>query len=47
VNTRIATLPWMDSSPVTMMSTIDPLGGKDSPLLRMGKHPGYMSTKAC
>jgi hypothetical protein len=44
VNDGIATLLWMDSSPVTIMSTIHPLSGKDSLVLRMRKHPGNKST---
>ena len=36
----------MDSSPVTMMSTIHPLSGEDSLVLRMRKHPGNKSTNA-
>jgi len=34
----------MGSSPVTMMSTIHPLSGEDSLVLRMRKHPGNKST---
>jgi len=44
VNDGVATLLWMDSSPVTMMSTIHPLSGEDSLVLRMRKHPGNKST---
>jgi len=36
----------MDSSPVTMMSTIHPLSGEDSLVLRMRKHPSNKSTNA-
>jgi len=36
----------MDSSPVTMMSTIHPLSGEDSLVLRMRKYPGNKSTNA-
>ena len=36
----------MDCSPVTMMSTIHPLSGEDSLVLRMRKHPGDKSTNA-
>jgi len=36
----------MDSSTVTMMSTIHPLSGEDSLVLRMRKHPGNKSTNA-
>jgi hypothetical protein len=36
----------MDTSPITMMSTIHPLSGEDSLVLRMGKHPGNISTNA-
>jgi hypothetical protein len=46
VNDGVATLLWMDSSPVTMMSTIHPLSGEDSLVLRMRKHPGNKSTNA-
>jgi len=46
VNDGVATLLWMDSSPVTMMSTIHPLSGEDSLVLRMTKHPGNKSTNA-
>jgi len=46
VNHGVATLLWMDSSPVTMMSTIHPLSGEDSQVLRMRKHPGNKSTNA-
>ena len=45
-NYGVATLLWMDSSPVTMMSTIHPLSGEDSLVLRMRKHPGNKSTNA-
>jgi len=34
----------MDSSPVTMMSTIHPLSGEDSLVLRMRKHSGNKCT---
>jgi len=40
VNDGVATLLWMNSSPVTMMSTIHPLSGEDSLVLKMRKHPG-------
>jgi len=43
----ILTLPWMGSSPVTMISTIGPLSCENSLVLRMGKHSGYKSPKAC
>jgi len=33
----------MGSSPVTIMSTIHPLSGEDSLVLRMRKHPGNKS----
>jgi len=46
VNVGVATLLWMDSVPVTMMSTIRPLSGEDSLVLRMRKHPGNKSTSA-
>jgi len=46
VNDGVATLLWMDSSPVTMMSTIHPLSGEDSLVLRMRKHLGNKSTNA-
>jgi hypothetical protein len=46
VNDGVATLRWMDSSPVTMMSTIHPLSGEDSLVLRMRKHPVNKSTNA-
>jgi hypothetical protein len=46
VHDGVVTLLWMDSSPVKMMSTIHPLSGKDSLVLRMRKHPGYKSTNA-
>jgi len=46
VNDGAATLLWMDSSPVTMLSTIHPLSGEDSLVLRMRKHPGNKSTNA-
>jgi hypothetical protein len=36
----------MDSLPVTMMSTIYPLSGEDSLVLRMRKHPANKSTNA-
>jgi len=36
----------MDSSPVTVMSTIHPLSRENSLLLRMRKHPGNMNTNA-
>jgi len=36
----------MDSSPVIMMSTIHPLSGDDSLVLRMRKHPGNKITNA-
>jgi len=36
----------MDSSPVSMMSTIHPLSGEDSMVLRMRKHSGNKSTNA-
>jgi hypothetical protein len=36
----------MDSSPVTMMSTIHPLRGEDSLVLGMRKHPGNKSTNS-
>jgi len=45
-NDEVGTLLWMDSSPVTMMSTIHPLSGEDSLVLRMRKHPGNKSTNA-
>jgi len=45
-NDGVATLLWMDNSPVTMMSTIHPLSGEDSLVLRMRKHPGNKSTNA-
>jgi hypothetical protein len=44
VNDAVATLLWMDSSPVTMMSTIHPLSGEDSLVLRMRQHPDNKST---
>jgi len=47
VNDGVATLRWMDSLPVTMMSTIHPLSGEDSLVLRMRNHPGNKSTNAC
>jgi len=46
VNDGVTTLLWMDSSPVTMISTIHPLSGEDSLVLRMRKHPGNKSTNA-
>jgi hypothetical protein len=46
VNDGVATLLWMDSLPVTMMSPIHPLSGEDSLVLRMRKHPGNKSTNA-
>jgi hypothetical protein len=46
VNNVVATLLWMDSSTVTMMSTIHHLSGEDSLVLRMRKHPGNKSTNA-
>jgi len=36
----------MDSSPVTMVFTIHPLSGENSPVLRMRKHPDNKSTNA-
>jgi len=36
----------MDSSPVTMMSTIHPLSGENPLVLRMRKYPGNKSTNA-
>jgi len=36
----------MDSSAVTMMSTIHPLSGEHLLVLRMRKHPGNKSTNA-
>jgi len=36
----------MYCSPVTMMSTIHPVSGEDSLVLRMRKHPGNKSTNA-
>jgi hypothetical protein len=46
VNAAVATLLWMDSLPVTMMSTIHPPSGEDSLVLRMRKYPGNKSTNA-
>ena len=46
VNDWVATWLYMDSSPVTMMSTIHPVTGKDSLVLRMRKHPSNKSTNA-
>jgi len=46
VNDGVVTLLWMDSSPVTMMSTIHPLSDEDSLVLRMRKHPGNKSINA-
>jgi hypothetical protein len=46
VNIGIATLLRMDGSPVTMMSTIHPLSGEDSLVLRIRKHSGNKSTHA-
>jgi len=46
VNDGVVTLLLMDSSPVTMMSTIHPLSGEDSLVLRMRKHPSNKSTNA-
>jgi hypothetical protein len=46
VNDRVATLLLMESSPVTMMSTIHPLSGEYSLVLRMRKHPGNKCTTA-
>jgi hypothetical protein len=37
----------MDSSPVTMMSTIHPLSGKNSLVLRMRMYPDTKSSNAC
>jgi hypothetical protein len=34
VNDGVGTLLWMDNSPVTMMSTIHPLSGEDSLVVR-------------
>jgi len=45
-NDVVATLLCMDSSAVTMISTIHPLSGEDSLELRMRKHPGNKSTNA-
>jgi hypothetical protein len=36
----------MDSSPVTMKSTIHPLSGENLQVLRMRKNPGNKSTNA-
>ena len=38
VTNGVATLLWMDSSPVTMMSTVHPRSGEDSLVLRKRKH---------
>jgi len=46
VNDGVTTLQWMDCSLVTMMSTMYPLSGEDSLVLRMRKHPGNKSTNA-
>jgi len=46
VNDGVATLLWMDSSPVTMMSTIHPLSSEVSLVTRMRKHPGNKNTNA-
>jgi hypothetical protein len=46
VNDRVATLLWMGSSPVTKMSTIHPLSGDDSLVLKMRKYPGNKCTNA-
>jgi hypothetical protein len=46
VNDGVATLLWMDSLPVAMMSTIHPLSGEDSLVLRLRKHPRNKSTNA-
>jgi hypothetical protein len=46
VNDGVAPLLWMDSSPVTMMSTMHLLSGEDSLVLGMRKHPGNKSTNA-
>jgi hypothetical protein len=46
VDNGVAILLWIDSSPVTKMSTIHPLCGEDSLVLRMRKHPGNKSTNA-
>ena len=46
VNDGVATLLWIKSSPVTMMSIFHPLSGEDSLMLRMRKHPGNKSTNA-
>ena len=45
-NDGVAILLWMDSSPVTMRSTIHPLSGENSLLLKMRIHPGNKSTNA-
>ena len=42
----VAVLLWMDSAPVTMMSTIHPLSGEESLVSKMRKHPGNKSTNA-
>jgi len=47
VNDGVATLLWMGCSPVTMMSTICPLSGEDSLVLRMRKHPGNKPSAKC
>jgi len=44
VNDGVATLLWMDSSAVTVMSTIHPPRGEDSLVLRMRSHQGNKST---
>jgi len=46
VNDGVATLLWMVCSPVTMRSTIHPLSGEDSLVLKMIKHPSNKSTNA-
>ena len=47
VNYSVATLLLMVSSPVTMMSTINPLsGGEDSLVLSVRQHPGNKTTNA-
>ena len=45
VNDGVATLLWMDCSPVTMMSTIHPLSSEDSLVLRMRQHARSGFTK--
>jgi len=45
-NDGVAILLWMDSSPVTMMSTVRPLSGENSLVLKIRKHPGNKSTNA-